>query len=280
MISNLTSTTPSIHNDGTISAVVQEARVLPTAGTLLRLWLPLAYDAGGGIGQFLLARCTDDNAEARANDWSIYTRRALFCTALPTAMPDQAGSTWELLIPGGDDPGHQWLRRREVDTSINLLGPFGQPFELAANTRALLVLANHTTLPLVLPILHNMLDRGGRVTLFIKGDDDAIAPLLPLIPIPVEIRVIPALDWLTHLAEPVRWADQLCAALPNQDYATLAHHIRTLRFQLDADFAHVLVASDLICGVGACLTCVIATRDGSFTRTCIHGPLLPLATIA
>jgi len=195
-------------------------------------------------------------------------------------MPEQAGSTWELLVPGDDDPGHQWLRARTVDSSINLLGPFGQPFELAANTRALLVLANLNTLPLVLPILHNMLDRGGRVTLLIKGDEAAVAPMLPLIPILVEIRVIPTDAWLTHLAEPVRWADQLCAALPNQDYAPLAHHIRTLRFQLDADFAHVLVASDLLCGVGACLACVIATRDGSHTRTCIHGPLLPLATIA
>jgi len=77
MISNLTSTTPAIHSDGTISAAVKEVRPLTTAGALLRLWLPLAYDAGGGIGQFMLARCADDNLDARANDWSIYTRRAL-----------------------------------------------------------------------------------------------------------------------------------------------------------------------------------------------------------
>jgi dihydroorotate dehydrogenase electron transfer subunit len=92
--------------------------------------------------------------------------------------------------------------------------------------------------------------------------------------------MIPADGWISQLAEPVRWADQLCAALPNQDYNPLAHHIRTLRFQLDDTFAHVLVTTDIVCGVGACLACVVATRDGSYTRACIHGPVFPLATIA
>jgi dihydroorotate dehydrogenase electron transfer subunit len=78
----------------------------------------------------------------------------------------------------------------------------------------------------------------------------------------------------------VRWADQLCAALPNHQYAELAHHIRTLRFQFDTTFAQVLVTSDLLCGVGACLACVVSTRNGGFTRACMHGPVFPLASIA
>jgi dihydroorotate dehydrogenase electron transfer subunit len=114
----------------------------------------------------------------------------------------------------------------------------------------------------------------------VQGNAETTAPLLPLIPIAVEVRVIAADSWLTQLAEPVRWADQLCAALPNHQYVELAHHIRTLRFQLDTTFAHVLVTSDLLCGVGACLACVVSTHDGSYTRACIHGPVFPLATIA
>ena len=280
MISNLSSTTPTIHSDGTISAQVQEVRSLSTIGALLRLSLPIAFDAGGGLGRFMLARCAEDTTDARAEDWSIYARRALFSTALPTALPEQSGSEWEFFIPGDDDPGHRWLRGRKAGSTINLLGPFGQAFELATYTRSLLVLANPHTLTPLLPIIHTMLDRGGRVTLLIIGETDSVAPLLPLIPIPVEVRVIPQDSWLTHLAEPVRWADQLCAALPNNTYSPLAHHIRTLRFQLDAEFAHVLVASDLLCGVGACLACVVATREGGYTRACVHGPIFPLATLA
>jgi hypothetical protein len=142
-----------------------------------------------------------------------------------------------------------------------------------------LVLADTRTLPLTLPVVHAMLDRGGHVTLLILGNADTAASLLPLIPIPVEVRTIETSSWLDQLAEPVQWADQLCAALPSHQYSDLAHHIRTLRFQLDADFAHVLVESDLLCGVGACLACVVATRDGSFTRTCLHGPTFPLTAI-
>jgi dihydroorotate dehydrogenase electron transfer subunit len=133
---------------------------------------------------------------------------------------------------------------------------------------------------MTLPVVHTMLDRGGRVTILIRGQNDAAAHLLPLIPIPVEVRIIPEEAWLTQLAEAVRWADQLCVALPNQDYAPLANQIRTLRFQLDNNFAHVLITSDILCGVGACLACVTPTRDGNLTRTCIHGPVFPLAAIA
>lgn len=280
MVSNFTSTTPALNADSSISAIVREIRPIAYGGALLRLWLPVAYDAGGGFGRFFLARCTEDTLEARRTDWSIYSRRALFCAAMPVAMPDQAGSTWELLVPGDGDPGHRWLLGRPQESAINLTGPFGQPFELAAHTRALLVLADCHTLPLTLPIIHTMLDRGGRVTLLIQGQAEDAASLLGLIPIPVEARILPAESWLSQLAEPVRWADQLCAALPNHQYTALAHQIRTLRFQLDTAFAHVLVTSDLLCGVGACLACAVTTRDGSYTRACIHGPVFPLTAIA
>jgi dihydroorotate dehydrogenase electron transfer subunit len=117
------------------------------------------------------------------------------------------------------------------------------------------------------------------VTLLIKGQAEAAAPLLTFIPIAVEVRIVAVASWHSQLADPVRWADQLCAALPNQDYASLAHHIRTLRFQLDNTFAHVLVNADMLCGVGACLACVVTTRGGAYTRACVHGPVFPLSAI-
>lgn len=292
MVSNSSSTTstlttPAVNADGTISAILHDIQPIPPAGVLLRLWLPVTHQEAGGFGRFFLARCAEDTIEARSIDWSIYNRRALLTAGMPAAMParngspdNQNGSTWELLVPHTDDPGYRWLRQRPLETSINLLGPFGQAFELAPHTRALLVLADTQTLPLTLPIIHTMLDRGGRVTLLIQGDATAATPLLSLVPIPVEVRIIEASEWLSQLAEPVRWADQLCAALPNHQYAELAHQIRTMRFQFDTAFAQVLITSDLLCGVGACLACVVTTRDGSYTRSCIHGPIFPLSLIA
>ena len=280
MHSKFSSTAPTLHPDGTISAVLRDNQPIAPAGRLLRFWLPTAYHTGGGFGRFFLARCTEDTLEARRSEWSIYSRRAIYCASMPVAVPDQDGSVWELFVPDLDDPGYRWLIRQPLATTINLLGPFGQPFELMPHARTLLLLATTLTLPLVLPVIHTMLDRGGRVTLLVQGDADAAAALFPLIPIPVEVRVIPPADWLEQLIQPLRWADQLCAALPNEQYAQLAHHIRTIRFRLDTTFAHVLVRSDLLCGVGACLACVVPTRDGSNTRACIHGPVFPLETIA
>lgn len=280
LVSNASSTTPALNADGTISAIIRDSQPLMGEAVLLRLWLPVAFNAGGGFGRFFLVRCADDTPEARRTDWSIYTRRALYCAGMPSPMPDQAGSTWELFVPGDHDIGHRWLAQRPLNSSINILGPFGQPFELAPHTRTLLLLANLHTLPKTLPLVHTMLDRGGRVTVLIKGEAHEAAPRLPLLPFAVEVRVIAADLWLAQLAEPVRWADQLCAVLPNAEYTSLAHHIRTLRFQLDNTFAHVLVAADMLCGVGACLACVVTTRDGNYTRTCIHGPVFPLAEVA
>jgi hypothetical protein len=279
MVSNLSSTRPSLNEDGTLSAIIQDQHPAARAGTILRLQLPLPYPTAGGFGRFLLARCVEDNATARAEEWSIYARRALFCANLPTAIPGQEGSLWDLWLPDDEDPGHRWLLSRPLASSINLLGPFGEVYELAAHTRTLLVLSTIHSYPAALPIVHAMLDHGGRVTLLLKGVPAGTTELLQQIPIPVEVRFVPDDGWLNHLADPVRWADQLCAVLPNSDYAPLAHHIRTLRFQLDETFAHVLINSDLPCGVGACLACVITTRDGSNTRACVHGPVLPLARI-
>jgi dihydroorotate dehydrogenase electron transfer subunit len=280
MVSKFSSTTPVQHSDGTISAIVRDIRPLPPSGLLLQLWLPIAYDAGAGFGRYFLARCCDDTQDARRIDWSIYGRRALFCAGTPVATPAQMGSTWELLIPADDDPGHRWLAQRSPKSSLNLMGPFGQPFELASHTRALVVLTDAERLPLTLPVVSTMLDRAGRVTLLLLGNIEAATSLLSLIPIAVEVRSISGEDWLTQLAEPIRWADQLCAALPNTLYSGLAHHIRSMRFQLDNAFAYVLVSSDLFCGMGACLSCVVAKHDGSYTRACIHGPVFPLAAIA
>jgi dihydroorotate dehydrogenase electron transfer subunit len=194
-------------------------------------------------------------------------------------MIDQAGSLWDFYIPDNGDPGYRWLAHRAKESSLNLLGPFGQEFELAQQTRALLLLADLESFPLILPLVSSLLDRAGRVVLLIKGEPASAEPYLAWIPIPVELRIVPLAEWDKQLSEPLRWADQLCASLPNKDYPHLAQQVRAKRFQLDTSFAHVLVYSELLCGVGACLACVVSTLEGGYTRACIHGPVFPLASL-
>ena len=40
--------------------------------------------------------------------------------------------------------------------------------------------------------------------------------------------------------------------------------------------AYFLVKSDLVCGFGACMACVVQRMDGSLTRACVRGPAFPL----
>jgi len=54
-------------------------------------------------------------------------------------------------------------------------------------------------------------------------------------------------------------------------YQHLAYEIQQRRYRLEAGFAQVLVDADLMCGVGACLACVVPTAGGGFTRACVHG---------
>jgi dihydroorotate dehydrogenase electron transfer subunit len=129
-------------------------------------------------------------------------------------------------------------------------------------------------------LLEQMLDQGGRVTLLLRLDEplpDAVRDRLPIL---VELRLAhDETTWQQQLAETIRWADQVAAALPNAAYPLLAQTIRQRRVRLDRGFAQVFVQADLACGVGACLACTIPLPDGSRTRACVHGPVFDLAVV-
>lgn len=246
---------------------------------LLRVWLPPGASEPSTCGRFWMARCVEDSLSARRQDWSIYLRRPLLVAGVSEAVASGAGERIDLLLGLPEDPGAAWLAERPPRTTVNLLGPFGQPLALPSNDRTLLVLTRPAYAPLWLPLIHDMLDRGGRVTL-VTPPPSATETLLPLLPLAVEVRAArnPA-DWSHHLAETVRWADHLCAALPAADYQPLADEVRRIRFRVDPGFAHVFLETDLACGFGACLACTVALPDGGMTRACLHGPILPLERI-
>jgi dihydroorotate dehydrogenase electron transfer subunit len=104
--------------------------------------------------------------------------------------------------------------------------------------------------------------------------------LVEHLPIAVEVRqAVTAAQWQQQLADTIRWADQIAVALPWATLPPLQQTIQQQRFRLEPGFVQALVPSDLVCGFGACLACVVPTRDGGYTRACVHGPVFDLTTL-
>lgn len=263
--------------DGTRGAIVAAPPRLLNESAVLAVRLPGGLGAAGVNGRYFLARCGVKTEEERWSQWQIYLRRPLFGIHLRPGRVDEAGDLWELHLPLTGDPGYRWLLEQPVGQMLNLLGPFGRGFTLQAHSRNLLLLADATRAPLLFALSDAMLDQGGRVTLLVQGTSDAVDTLMPLLPIPVEVRQ--ATDhalWAAQIGELTPWADQICVALPIPQLSTVAALIRQQRFRTEASFAQALIEADLVCGVGACLACIVPVRDAGYTRACMHGPVMGL----
>jgi len=244
----------------------------------LALGLPQVSQAAGGTvaGRYFLARCAEET-EGERTDWQIYLRRPLYAV-------QQRGEEWLLHLPPDDDPGHAWLRRRAEGETVHLLGPFGNGFSLGGVSQNLLLLAdlndNPGGLALLAGLIEPSLDRGCRVTLLLRAGTILDEAALSGLPIAVEVQT--ALDettWQRALDEAIPWADQVAAILPAARYAALAQTIKARRFRLEEGFCQLLVQADILCGVGACLACVIPTANGGITRACTHGPVFDLTQL-
>lgn len=271
-----------MNDDGTITGWVAEAPRSFAGQTLLTLALPAGLPYTRVSGRYFLARCGAQTAGERAEQWQIYLRRPLFCVERSPLIDPLAAERveehdlWRVALPANDDPGNAWLCGLAPGATVNLIGPLGNGFFLASTTRNLLVVADVQRLAPLVALLHAALDRGGHVTLALRqGAVDA--PLQTQLPVAAEVQTLPPDgDWLAALAEPLRWADQLCLALPAATYPALADAIRRQRMRLESGFAFALVDADLACGYGACLACVVPLGNGGLTRACVHGPVIDL----
>ncbi|MBX3000036.1 MAG: hypothetical protein KF893_16060, partial [Caldilineaceae bacterium] len=253
------SSDPALLGDGTLRAVV----VAP-ADEWGRLRLRLPADSGhppqGMAGRYLLARCAVESGEDRGEDWGIYLRRPLFfCGRYAFGKEEE----WCVAVPRqSQDPGNRWLGNLRPRATLNVIGPLGNGFQIHPNSRNLLLLADlredPSWLPRLMPLVEPMLDQGGRVTLLAQTTQSFSSAQLDALPLALEIRTVATdADWQDALIAPIRWADQICAAIPANQYSRLDQAIRASRFVLEKGFAQVLVNADLLCGVGACLACVI-----------------------
>src|SRR5215212_4420474 len=94
-------------------------------------WLTLhAPDLAASVraGQYLLIRC------AEAGSYDPLLRRPLFVAAAEPAL-GQIG-----LLYAPDERGLAWLARGRAGDALDILGPFGHPFELDSRTHNLLLI--------------------------------------------------------------------------------------------------------------------------------------------
>lgn len=264
--------------------------------TLLAVSSATPNEAPSVAGRFFMARCTDGGPLDCV--WDPYLRRVLH----PTAYRVHEGAPlYTFLVPDGPDPGYRYLAARRVGDPVDLLGPAGAGFALNARLRSLLLVADVARAPLLFPLIHEMLDRGGRVTLLVRTPPaaaPAAAPAAPppaspaaahvdlilqSLPLAVEARAEPAATFGDALAELAAWADSVCLALEDNDpaaYGEISSSLRANRPRAVPGFAQVLWPGAMPCGIGACLGCLMPRADGGHTRSCIHGPVVDLLRIA
>ena len=247
-------------------------------------------------GRYFLVRCSSVVGIEREGDWSIFLRRPLFVCG---RQPQDRGDRWQLYLPTGpaipglgvedetqaqidSDAGFRWLAQRVAGELLNLCGPFGNGFRIGPNPHNLLLLVDDTDDAAWFWQLHSLceqtLDRGGRATILIRAErDEEVAALMPSLPVQVEVRTASdEAGWVEQLRHTVSWADQVCAGIPASRYRELLNVVRESRIHVDRDFVQVLFSADLLCGVGACLVCVVPNARGGLTRACVNGPVFDL----
>src|SRR5215216_3685172 len=155
------------------------------AGTPRLRWLTLhAPELAQTVraGQYLLIRCAEDGS------YDPLLRRPLFVAAAEPAL-GQIGLLYE---PA--ERGLAWLARGREGDELDVLGPFGQPFELGARTRTLLLIGAGPGLPALLLQARAAAAHNCAVTLLAGADASDLLPPAYLLPGEVEYQTITGLQ--------------------------------------------------------------------------------------
>ncbi|MFN3979940.1 MAG: hypothetical protein ACK4SA_06105 [Caldilinea sp.] len=271
---------PAFEDDGTVTGVIASARIMADS-LLFTVALPAGVVHEPLAGRYFLARCVEPTEWARSHDWTFSLRRPLFVAGRRPATAADGAERWLLTSPQLEDSGVNWLAARPTDAPINLVGPLGNGFVLPPRTRQLAVVSEPARVAALLPLIHAMLDRGGRVVILLQAHN-SIEPLLrDLLPLATEVhQEAPGMSWRTRLQGVLAWADVVATALPACETAGLLEAVQTARLRVERGLVHCLVDARLVCGYGACLACLTPLANGRWTRTCVHGPVFDLADLA
>jgi len=169
-----------------------------------------------------------------------------------------------------------------VGSEVVLLGPLGRPFTLNPKTLHLLLVGEGPELSPLWLLAERAIAAGIAVVVAAWPDDRGRLCPAGLWPAEVEFRPLPVgQPFARPLADLLPWADQVCAAGQAAFYANLYAGIRAGRLRSGPHFAqaYALDRERIACGIGACLCCVVHTRDG-WRTTCHDGPVFPLGDLA
>jgi dihydroorotate dehydrogenase electron transfer subunit len=219
-------------------------------------------------GQFLLLRC--------AGRFTCYLRRPIF----PTPLDEHH---FVLLLRPDPDPGLAWLSARQLDETLDVIGPLGSTFPLPKNVRHLLLVSDGPHIGPLLGQMERAIAAGAAVTLVLGGSRAAAIYPVNALPPAVEFQAATLDGSLGYrglvtdlLPELLRWADAVCAVGSMALYRTLRQQVEQVRLRAEPNFLYGLMTPNLMaCGVGACLSCAVTTTTGS-KLVCVDGPVFDL----
>lgn len=189
---------------------------------------------------------------------------------------DPVASTMTVLVrPYGR--GSAWLCGREPGTTLDVMGPLGTPFTVRPKTHNLLMVAGGVGAAPLLMLAEDAV-RAGRQVTYLMGALNADG-LLPASELPEEVEyVVATIDgskghtgFVTDLVpEYLTWADQVFSCGPEPMFRSLRDVVHRNRLG-DRPDVQMAVERPMACGIGACLGCVVETRNGMRTA-CVDGP--------
>ena len=278
----MTIPTPALNADGSIDAVVVREVEPFGESALLTLHLPITLPSTPVSGRYFLARPCQSTLTEQVNPTPVYLRTALFASSYRTTQQADGMPVgeWQFLLPQNAHTPLPWLHEVSPTASINFLGPFGNGFQLNPLCQRLLIVADSARVATMFALIDEALDAGKRVAVVVQGAT-LESTLLSRLAIAVELHFAASQEeWEHKTQELLGWTDQLGIAVAPAIYTKLGAWVRQRRSRLDGGFAQVLVEANLLCGVGACLACVVPLSNQSMTRACAHGPVLDLRLLA
>ncbi len=182
-----------------------------------------------------------------------------------------------------DGKGTQWLAERRPDDKVQIFGPLGDGFRIAASARSLLLIAGGMGIAPLYFLAQDALSKRLKVTLLLGARTGKL--LYPRHLLPPGIDMYPATDdgssgqrgMVTSLiAGHVEDSDQVFTCGPTAMYRQMAEHRQP--FGLGGKPVQVSLEAAMGCGHGVCYGCTIKTRRG-LRQVCKDGPVFELDDI-
>ncbi len=176
--------------------------------------------------------------------------------------------------------GTEWLSQRREGDSIDLFGPLGNGFQVYPSSRKLLLVAGGLGIAPLMALAEHGAASGRSVTLLVGNKNGSLIYPTGLLPSGIKVVIATEDGSLGRkgmatdiLPELLPETDQVFACGPLPMYRKMAG-----MKELKGKRTQVLVEAVLGCGVGACLSCTIETKQGR-KHVCKDGPAFDLSEV-